>query len=34
VGREGKGEDEGEGIWLIDFIYIYETEWWNLWQLL
>jgi hypothetical protein len=33
VGRVNEG-NEGEGIWLMDFIYIYEVEQWNLLQLL
>jgi hypothetical protein len=28
------GGYEGEGLWLMDFIYIYKIEWWNLLQLL
>jgi hypothetical protein len=28
------GRDEGEGIWLMGFIYIYKIEWWNILQLL
>jgi hypothetical protein len=31
--RVNKG-NEGEGIWLMDFIYIYETELRNLFQFL
>jgi hypothetical protein len=27
-------KDEGEGMWLMDFIYLYEIEQWNLLQLL
>jgi hypothetical protein len=35
VGEEKvNGRDEGEGIWLMGFIYIYETEQGNLLQLL
>jgi hypothetical protein len=26
VGRRVNGEVEGEGIWLMDFIYLYEIE--------
>jgi hypothetical protein len=33
-GRRVKEGDEGDGIWLMDFIYLYETELKNLLQLI
>jgi hypothetical protein len=32
--RRVNGSDEGEGIWLMDFIYIYEIEQQNFFHLL